>query len=217
MRVDFKDPAQADAYHLARLQSFKQRRKHDWAEQVARGRRVRGLVDIGCGTGPILELARNAGWFHTLAGCEPEDHLLAVAQRRVPQARLVRGLFDNFELPDMPVLLLFNDVYHHIEDKPQALRKLRTHCQRQPSSAVVIFEPNCYNPLTFVHQLRDDGVRLSFMHQTTREFREAGFEVDTRFICFGKDATEQSTLAKRFEGSLLSGVCLSVLTAPTST
>lgn len=216
MRVDFKDPAQADAYHLARLESFKQRRKHEWAERVARGREVRGLVDIGCGTGPILELARHAGWFDTLAGCEPEDHLLAVARRRVPQARLVRGLFDNFDLPDMPVLMLFNDVYHHVEDKPRALGKLLAHCERQPRSAVVIFEPNCYNPLTFMHQLQDDGVRLSFMHQTTREFRAAGFAVDTRFICFGKDAAEQSALARRLEGSVLSGVCLSVLTLPAS-
>ncbi len=56
--------------------------REDFAFYLPRVMAARAVLDIGCGTGELLRLARDNGHTARLCGAEPADGMLAVARRR---------------------------------------------------------------------------------------------------------------------------------------
>ena len=83
------------------------------------------VVEVGCGTGRFLSLVRALSRA-AICGIDVSEAMLGVAARRaIPRAHLVRASAEALPLRDgvaHVALLLF--VYHHVGDKPAALREL---------------------------------------------------------------------------------------------
>jgi SAM-dependent methyltransferase len=98
------------------------------------------LLDLGCGAGGALALARDRG--AVVAGLDAAANLVAIARDRLPGARILRG--DLEELPfadrEFDVVTGFNS-FQFAGDIVQALREARRVCK--PGGSVTIL---CWGP-----------------------------------------------------------------------
>jgi SAM-dependent methyltransferase len=100
---------------------------------------VRRLLEIGCGTGFVLEGLRDAFPSLSLAGGELHAAGLSHASTRVPTAELLQ--FDARNIPfadEFDVVGAF-DVLEHIETDEQVLREMRT--ALKPGGGIVVTVP----------------------------------------------------------------------------
>jgi ubiquinone/menaquinone biosynthesis C-methylase UbiE len=85
------------------------------------------IADVGCGTGRFLRgLAERYGAI--VLGLDPSRKMLAEARREVGDARvrLIQGVAESLPLRDGTVDLAFlSMVYHHLSDRPAAIREFR--------------------------------------------------------------------------------------------
>lgn len=93
--------------------------------ELRSGQRV---LEIGCGPGTLLRLARSQHPDIDLVGLDPDPDALDRARRRLGiAARLDRGFADALPYPDASVdRVLSSFMWHHLEpaDKPAALREI---------------------------------------------------------------------------------------------
>lgn len=97
---------------------------HPWILGVARERRRRVVLDVGCGEGLLLE--RLAPYADSLSGIDPDDFALARARARlegVPEARLYKLPFDEFDSGGVRFdLITFVATIHHMRLERTLLR-----------------------------------------------------------------------------------------------
>lgn len=90
---------------------------------------VRGVVEVGCGTGTYtLALAAATGC--AVTGIDPSEGMLRAARARAGTATFRSGRAERLDLPDSSVDLVFSvDVIHHVTDRAayfaEAVRILR--------------------------------------------------------------------------------------------
>jgi SAM-dependent methyltransferase len=139
----------------------------------------RGLVDIGCGNGFVLEIARESGWTD-VRGVEPSAD--AIAQARPGVAELIvpdvmrRGL-----LPDssFDAVTLFQ-VLDHMPDPPALLRDC--HAVLRPGGAILALNHNvaAWSARVLGERSPIVDVEHTYLYspETMRRlFAQAGFEV----------------------------------------
>ncbi len=81
------------------------------------------ILEVGCGTGnytaALAELTGCACW-----GIEPSEQMRAVAQQRVPRAKIQAGQAEQLPFEDGFFDLVFSvDVIHHVADRPASFRE----------------------------------------------------------------------------------------------
>jgi SAM-dependent methyltransferase len=172
LRIAF-DPATLDLYgrHLARL------------EHVV-GRRGR-LLDLGCGCGAFLTVARNAAWnveaveIGRASAAYARDRL-GLTVHRVPleEAEFPAGAFD-------AVVML--EVIEHLESPSAALARVARWLR--PGGAALISTPNFDSLYRRLHgagwwvvNLEEEHIMLFTEASLTRLLRSRGFEVAWRQI-----------------------------------
>jgi ubiquinone/menaquinone biosynthesis C-methylase UbiE len=85
------------------------------------------LLDIGCGTGALLELLARRGDGVELAGLDPSAEMLAVARPKLPgEVRLVQGAAEQLPFADATFdVAVSNSAFHYFERPGEALREMR--------------------------------------------------------------------------------------------
>lgn len=144
--------------------------------------KFRSMLDLGTGTGRILELF--SPYYEKGTGIDASRDMLAVARARLDQAGLSRVQSrqgDLFTLPTRPEdhdLVTIHQVLHYLEDPAAAIREARTALKPGGRLLIVDFAPHT---LEF---LRDEHAhhRLGFSDEIMRGWLEdAGLEV-TDFV-----------------------------------
>jgi SAM-dependent methyltransferase len=80
------------------------------------------MLDVGCDTGALLEIASRSG-FKSLHGLEPNAHARRAAANRCA-ARIVDGFYEETEYPaDSFDLITFIHVLDHLQDPARVLRR----------------------------------------------------------------------------------------------
>jgi ubiquinone/menaquinone biosynthesis C-methylase UbiE len=73
------------------------------------------VLEVGCGTGDYLAPIASTG--ASCTGVDPSEEMLAVARRRVPEARFFAARAESLPLPDESADFVYSvDVSHHIAD-----------------------------------------------------------------------------------------------------
>jgi trans-aconitate methyltransferase len=110
---------------------------------VQRGQRV---ADLGAGGGYFTwKLADAVGSEGRVFAVEVDDALVAklergVAQRELANVAVVRGAFEDPQLPDAGIdIVMLSSVYHHIDDRVAYMTRLRR--DLAPGARVAILEP----------------------------------------------------------------------------
>lgn len=136
------------------------------------------VADVGAGPGYFtLRLARAVGPTGHVFGVDPEPAVLDVLRRRLAEARVanVTPVLGAAEDPLLPAgrcrLVLTVDTYHHLDDGPAYLRRLRRALARGGRLAAIDFER------------RETPVGPPVEHRVARErfladARRAGFALD---------------------------------------
>jgi ubiquinone/menaquinone biosynthesis C-methylase UbiE len=82
------------------------------------------VLDVGCGTGRLLEKAGGLWPTARLLGVDPAPGMIEVARRRIPQATIEVAGAEALPLPDASVDLVLTCVsLHHWKDRGQGLRE----------------------------------------------------------------------------------------------
>jgi SAM-dependent methyltransferase len=108
-----------------------------WRAGVGRGTR---LLDVGCGGGTALMLAREVG--AEVSGLDGSEALVAIARERLPGARLEVGEMEDLPFMDasFDVVTSFNS-FQFAGDTVQALRQARRVCKDGGAVAWLFWGP----------------------------------------------------------------------------
>jgi len=89
------------------------------------------IIDVGCGTGVLLEVAKEGFPQSRIIGIDPDARSLAIAERRLKgkglHAELIEGFAESLDLPDASVDFCFSTLaFHHMPDaiKKRALEEI---------------------------------------------------------------------------------------------
>ena len=132
------------------------------------------LLEVGCGTGFVLQGLREHRPGLSLTGVELFTEGLAVARRRLPEVTLLRA--DAYELPfedEYDIVCAF-DVLEHLDDDVAALRQLARSVR--PGGGLIVSVPQHQ----FLWSASDDAAahrRRYSRAQLIRNVTSAGFEV----------------------------------------
>lgn len=98
------------------------------------------LLDVGCGAGGALVLARARG--ATVTGLDASESLIAIAHERLPDAHLERGDMEALPFPDgtFDVVTSFN-AFQFAGDLEQALREARRVCRPGGRVMMLVWGP----------------------------------------------------------------------------
>jgi SAM-dependent methyltransferase len=91
--------------------------------RVVSGLDVRIILDVGCGSGENLARLAELGRYE-LCGTDVSDEALALAERRVPDARLLRLDIERQALPERFDLVMSIQVVEHLVEDVAALRHM---------------------------------------------------------------------------------------------
>lgn len=119
----------------------------------ALGGDVELLLDVGCGTGQLLEELLRRGACRRAVGIEPASGMLELARRRLADAsgrvRLQNDTAEAITLPDGAVDAAVGvDLLHHLQTPERAVVEIARVVR--PGGTVVFLESNVRFPLTFV-------------------------------------------------------------------
>ncbi|MBT2400812.1 class I SAM-dependent methyltransferase [Streptomyces sp. ISL-100] len=109
------------------------------AAVAAHGTVPRSVLDIGCGTGVLLDLVAQRWPQARLRGVDPAQRMIDVAGRRLPQAELAVATAERLPVPDASVdLVLSTTSFNHWSDHRAALREAAR--VARPGGLVVVVE-----------------------------------------------------------------------------
>ncbi len=84
----------------------------------------RELLDIGCGTGTFLALAKRYGW--NLTGIEISEKLSEKCKQNVPEARIITKRFEDADLEEGQFsLITMWDVIEHVIDPVEVISRIK--------------------------------------------------------------------------------------------
>ena len=136
------------------------------------------VADLGAGEGYFLRhLAEAVGPRGRVLAVEVEDGPLAALEARVEReglanVELVRGLYDDPQLPDAAVdLVQIVNTYHHIEEREAYFARLQA--DLAPGGRVAVIEPD--EELTGVFSLFLEEGHTSRAEDVRREMGAAGY------------------------------------------
>lgn len=96
------------------------------------------LLDIGCGTGSLLQAIRLAGEQTELFGVDPSTAMLAVAQKKLPSCiDLRQGDAENLPFPDQSfTTVVSTSVFHYFRRPLEALHEF--HRVLKPNGQIIL-------------------------------------------------------------------------------
>jgi SAM-dependent methyltransferase len=111
------------------------------------------VIDVGCGTGPMLSALSEAGFEH-LSGVDFSARCVAKTQAAVPQAEVWQHNVLDGPLPEHDVILM-TEVIEHVSDPIKALQNIRA--SLAPGGRFFLSFPNrwAYWPLYHLNALRN--------------------------------------------------------------
>jgi ubiquinone/menaquinone biosynthesis C-methylase UbiE len=84
------------------------------------------LLDVGCGSGQLLEQMATRVPAATFVGVDPSEGMLGVARRRVPRATLLTGTAESLPVESASVdWLVTTSAFHYVRDPFAARREFR--------------------------------------------------------------------------------------------
>jgi len=139
-------------------------------------RAARSLLDVGCGTGFLLEGLRDRRRDLALAGCDVHTGSLAVARKRVPSAFVFQAVADGLPFVDEFDAVTALDVIEHIDDDEAALGGM---CRAiKPGGALLLTVPQHPSLWSAVDDFSCHRRRYTRAELVSKA-RAAGFEVVT--------------------------------------
>lgn len=120
-------------YHLVRIFSLKQKLNLINAFSF----KERSLLDVGCGTGDFLEIAKKNDW--TVCGIEPNAQARSMANKKTGNAIFDVDKLLNFNASSFDVITLWHVLEHlpNLEEQIRILKKLL-----KPNGTLIIAVPN---------------------------------------------------------------------------
>jgi SAM-dependent methyltransferase len=91
------------------------------------GVRAGRVVDLGCGSGIWARELFNAGY--EVIGLDISPAMIALARRRVPEARFHAGSFLRFQIPECQAVTALGEVFNYLFDPTNSLRALERLCK----------------------------------------------------------------------------------------
>ncbi len=83
------------------------------------------ILDIGCGTGKLLQSAQALWPQASLIGIDAAEGMIEVAQRRLPDGTFYNGAAEHLPLPDASVDVAISTIsFHHWQDQKQGVREV---------------------------------------------------------------------------------------------
>lgn len=141
------------------------------------------ILDIGCGTGKLLEKARSLHPSAQLIGIDPAEGMVELARGRLPSATIYLGVAESLPLADSSVDVVLSSIsFHHWSDQLAALREIK----RVLRSGGCFCLGDISMPAWLAKLFRHAGLRSPAA--TRRIFEKAGLAVNvqrrtfTRFI-----------------------------------
>jgi ubiquinone/menaquinone biosynthesis C-methylase UbiE len=121
--------------------------------QAAIGPRAEVLVDVGCGTGQLLDELLRLGACERAVGLDPAPGMLRLAAERLAghgsRVELRADTAERIGLEDASADAAFGvDLIHHLSDPPAALREIVRILR--PGGRAVFLESNVRFPVTFL-------------------------------------------------------------------
>ncbi|HWE38316.1 MAG TPA: class I SAM-dependent methyltransferase [Isosphaeraceae bacterium] len=171
--MEASDRTAAGTWGYRELSWFK-RTALRWLESNARGRR---LVDVGCGPGTFLLVAKGRGW--TVAGVEPTQGSAARADRHGLAVHCgVAESFAEGHPGEFDAATCF-EVLEHLTEPVETLRAIRR--LLVPGGIFVLSVPNVDDPYCLKVQIQSamPPVHINFFHRKSLRaaLERAGFEV----------------------------------------
>ena len=203
--VDWTDEKVARFWdHLARNDAgefFSE--KH--AEDIARRLRGYGTVlDIGCGTGPLLEQIVRQG--SKAIGVDSSQGVLEAARQRVPQGAFHLGSVTEVPLPDGSVdAATLIEVVEHLDDATLAAAIGEARRVLRPGGLLLITTPNAEDLTASTRQCPDCGAEFHIYQHvrrwtatSLRDYLEArGFKAEVRGVRFVEAGPSWERIARR--------------------
>ncbi len=128
---------------------------------------VKNVVDLGTGTGRMLELFATKG--ETLAGLDSSREMLAIARLNIDRAGLRNAQVRQADIYALPLpdksadLVLFHQVMHFLDDPQRALHEARRILHPAGRVLIVDFAPHELDELREQHAHRRLGVSTEQM------------------------------------------------------
>ena len=141
---------------------------------------ARRLLDVGCGTGFVLEGLQHEAQLE-LSGCDPLVTMLTIAQRRVPAAFLFQAEATRLPFDQEFDAILALDVLEHIDADQEALDGIRA--SLKPGGGLVVTVPQHPSLWSAVDEFSHHRRRYGRV-ELQRKVRAAGFEIVRCTSCF---------------------------------
>ena len=102
--------------------------------------RVRRVVDVGCGAGPLTRELAGAGF--EVTGIDASDELLAIARAEVADARFIHGSAYEVALPECEAIAAVGEplTYHESDDDARVAGFFRKAAEVLPPGGMLIFD-----------------------------------------------------------------------------
>jgi SAM-dependent methyltransferase len=203
--VDWTDEKVARFWdYLARHDAgefFSEKHAHDIARYL---RGFSTVVDIGCGTGPLV--AELVGHGATVIGVDSSPGVLEAARQRVPQATFHLGSLTNVPLPDGVVdAATLIEVVEHLDDETLDAAIKESRRVLRAGGLLLITTPNAEDLARSTRQCPECGTEFHIYQHvrrwtaaTLREYLEArGFKAEVRGVRFVEAGPTVERIARR--------------------
>jgi ubiquinone/menaquinone biosynthesis C-methylase UbiE len=139
------------------------------------------LLDVGCGTGALLERLTAIHSPAQMVGLDPTPQMLALARQKLPGVALLEGFAERlpFQAEEFDVVVSCS-VFHYIQDPAAALREMRRVLRR---GGRLVITDWCGDYLTcrmcglYQRLVNRSHYKIYRVHELSRLFDEAGFAV----------------------------------------
>ena len=135
----------------------------------------KSILDVGCGTGPLLRKAEERWPDARLLGIDPAEGMVEKARQMVPTATFYVGIAEALPLPDAAVdLMVSTSSFHHWQDQAKGVQEIAR--VLRPNGKCVIAD--IMMPMVLSKVIRH--FRRNNPEKIRRLFVQAGLDVQTQ-------------------------------------